>query len=94
MIISVHIAHMRILSTQENIEDSRERRMTKKSEFACTECEYKSPSKTLLKRHVESAHKFTCDQCEHKVSSKSNLKTHEIQSKTRYNRVGRGNDNF
>ena len=42
--------------------NSRERRKTKMSEFAFEECDYKSSSKTLLKRHVESAHKLACDQ--------------------------------
>ena len=45
------------------IEYSRKRRKSRVKEFACEHCEYKSPSKTLLKRQTNTAHDFTCEQC-------------------------------
>ena len=58
------------------IEDSRERRLSKLSEFACDQCGYKTPLKTLLKRHIASVHESTCEQCDYRSSSKSVLKRH------------------
>jgi lipopolysaccharide biosynthesis regulator YciM len=46
------------------IEDSRERRLSKLSEFPCDQCGYKTPSKTLFKRYTESVHKVSCEQCD------------------------------
>ena len=58
------------------IEDSRERRLSKLSEFPCDQCGYKTPSKTLLKRYTESVHKVSCEQCNYKSLSKSVLQRH------------------
>ena len=59
-----------------NIQSGNERRMSKSSEFACEQCEFKSPSNTLLKRHTESAHKCSCEQCDYKSPSRTTLRMH------------------
>ena len=50
-----------VISTQEIIEDARERRELKmkgkKEVINCEQCEFTSGSKTLLKRHIESYHR-------------------------------------
>ena len=51
-----------VISTQEMIDDSRERRKMKLKKFACDHCDYNSPSKTMLKRHKEMVHKEKDDQ--------------------------------
>ena len=73
-----------ILSTQEMINDSRERRLKRSNEFVCDSCEYKSPSKTLLRRHMENFHKidnskenYPCNQCEYKATTKDGLKVNK-----------------
>ena len=61
------------------IEDSRERRKEKVTEFLCDQCDYMSPSKTLMKRHMRSVHRnneFQCDQCTYKSTTKTMLMTH------------------
>ena len=49
-----------IISTQEIIEDARERRELKmkgkKEIIKCEQCEFTSGSKTLLKRHIQTCH--------------------------------------
>ena len=68
-----------MLSTQENIEDARERRILRlrgrKELFQCDNCQFESGSKTLLTKHVNTTHKemivetqdmrkrFACDVC-------------------------------
>ena len=67
-----------ILSTQEMIDDSRERRSTRLQEFTCDHCEYRSSSKTLLKRHGETYHKpvYPCNQCDYTATTKDDLNNH------------------
>ena len=68
------------ISTQEMIEDARERRRNNKNTFACKQCDYKSPSTTLLKKYIKSVHEeiqFHCAQCNYKAATKSNLIGHE-----------------
>ena len=69
-----------MISTQEMIQDSRERRKHNVNQFSCEQCDFKSASKTLLNRHNNSAHKeFTvsCEQCNFKSSSKAHLNRHK-----------------
>ena len=67
------------LSTQEMIYDSRERRHKNSTEFTCKKCSYKSPSKTLLMRHIERNHtqnNFSCDTCRKQFTEPSSLTEH------------------
>ena len=43
------------------IEDSRERRLSKLSEFPCDQCGYKTPSRTLLKKYRVSIKSHVCN---------------------------------
>ena len=73
------------------IEDSRERRKEKVTEFLCDQCDYKSPSKTLLKRHVQTTHeamKFNCDQCDYNTTTKHNLILHTKEN--HQNKISKG----
>ena len=54
------------ISSQDMIADARARRSNNQKDFNCEQCEYKTKSKTLLHRHVESDHKNKED----KISSK------------------------
>ena len=72
-----------ILSTQEFIEDARERRRQKqrgKSETQkCEVCDFTSNSKSLLIRHKQSDHirdHFPCTKCDFKSSTKEALNMH------------------
>ena len=81
-----------MLSTQENIEDARERRNLRlrgrKELFQCDNCQFESGSKTLLTKHVNTTHKdmivdmqemrkrFACDVCGFKTTSKTTLTMH------------------
>lgn len=47
--------------------------------FACEECDYQSPRKYNLSKHVESVHqgvRHPCNHCDYKATNRSNLKTH------------------
>ena len=47
--------------------------------FTCDDCGYKSPSRTLLKRHIKTAHEetqYSCVQCDYKATTKTHLKVH------------------
>lgn len=47
--------------------------------FKCEECEYQSPRKYNLSKHVESVHqgvRHPCVHCDYKATNRSNLKTH------------------
>ena len=74
-----------IISTQELIEDARERRISKKTHFECTVCDYSSPSATLLKKHEKLHQKGTvdhnCAECEKQFSTKDTLIQHKIKRK-------------
>ena len=79
------------LGTQELIEDARERRKLKingKNEsLKCDQCNFKTGSKTMLNRHMNSSHvdqqtqemrvRFSCDVCGYKTTSQVVLKTHK-----------------
>ena len=57
-----------------------ERRRNNENTFTCEQCDYKSPSTTLLKKHIKTDHEgiqFHCDQCNYKAATKSNLIVHE-----------------
>ena len=61
------------------IEDARERRRNNENTFTCEQCDYKSPSTTLLKKHIKTDHEeiqFHCDQCNYKAATKTNLIVH------------------
>merc|ERR1712096_97748 len=79
-----------VYSTQEMIFDARARRTTKTNTFHCENCEFKSSSKTLLNKHIESIHneekpvnssnrkemrkRFICDKCNYKTTNEKTLK--------------------
>ena len=68
------------LSSQEMIDDARERRLRNAKINQCEQCEFKSASKTLLIRHQQSVHegnKYKCDQCEHIATTKGSLEMHK-----------------
>ena len=71
-----------IISTQEMIEDARARRQFNTQEFQCEKCDYKSGSKTLLKKHNTESHettmrkRFSCESCPFKTTNESSLKIH------------------
>eukprot|EP00092_Neocalanus_flemingeri_P041377 GFUD01045053.1.p1 GENE.GFUD01045053.1~~GFUD01045053.1.p1 ORF type:complete len:266 (+),score=42.95 GFUD01045053.1:32-829(+) len=51
------------------------------STFSCTQCDYKSNSRTTMKRHDEMKHqgiRYPCDECDFKASTKDNLKRHNL----------------
>ena len=73
------------LSTQELIQDARERRSLKmngKPEIMkCDQCQYTSGSNMLLKNHIEASHKemrkrLACEVCAFKTTSEVVMKTH------------------
>ena len=67
------------LSSQEMINDARERRHQNVKTIQCEQCDFKSASKTLLMRHQHSVHEgnsYTCEQCEYKATTKENLEKH------------------
>ena len=64
------------LSTQEFIEDARERRKQQKSVLSCEQCDLTSTSKTLLERHKKSNHEQKCEQCDFGAATKSMLERH------------------
>ena len=69
-----------VLSTQNMIYDARARSLQKVRENRCDECDFKSISKTLLKRHQKSCHKevqYACDQCDYKATTKGSLAEHK-----------------
>ena len=73
------------LSTQEFINDARERRnlktQGKSNIMECDQCEYKTSSTTFLNKHKETVHEGLheqkCDQCEYKTSSTTLLNKHK-----------------
>ena len=48
------------ISTQEMISDARARRIQKNCMFKCDICDFKSTSKTLLKKHEIAIHNARC----------------------------------
>jgi len=50
--------------------------------YQCAECDYKSPSKRIIKTHKKNKHsvKYSCDQCKYESSTKTGLDNH-IESK-------------
>ena len=49
--------------------------------YSCTQCDYKSKSKTTLKEHVNSVHVvisvyYNCDQCDYKAKIRRDPKLH------------------
>ena len=81
-----------ITSTQNLISDARARRNEGVKTFQCDKCEFKSGSKTLLKRHIDSMHKkgdHPCNQCEQMMSSETNLKKHIESSHEQKNPTGK-----
>ena len=78
------------LSTQEMIEDARERRKIGKDQLLkCDHCEFTSPSINLLKKHNKNSHKklenkketdmrprYNCDKCQSKTTSEYVLQRH------------------
>ena len=65
------------ISTQEMIQDARERREKRMTVFKCEQYDYSSSSKTLLKRHINTIH----------VQSKNMLKDKENKSGTSSKRI-------
>ena len=78
------------ISTQELIEDARERRTLKlrntEENLKCEQCNYTTGSKTLLQRHINSIHegpqkemriRFSCDTCDYKTTSETMLILHK-----------------
>ena len=64
------------LSTQNMINDARERRLHKEKLFQCDNCDYKSGSRTLLEIHKQTLHdeyKYPYNQCDYKEKMKDNL---------------------
>ena len=54
-------------------------------EFACEQCDYKSPSTTHLKRHNETAHKtkrLSCNICERKFNKSETYEKHKKSAHT------------
>ena len=81
-----------IISTQNMISDARARRNQGEKTFQCEKCEYKSGSKTLLKRHIDSMHKkgdHPCKQCEQVMSSESILRKHIESSHAQKKQIGK-----
>ena len=70
-----------IISTQELIEDARERRISKKTHFECTVCDYSSLSATISKKHEKFHQKDTvthnCAECGKKFNTKYTLIRHK-----------------
>ena len=77
------------LSTQEIIEDARERRRLKmngkEQSFKCDECIFTSTSINCMKKHKENTHnekdiemrpRFSCDKCSFKTTSEYVLQKH------------------
>ena len=67
------------VSTQEMIADSKARRETRKKEFKCEQCEYKSGSITMLNRHKKSLHQestYKCKQCDYTSDKTATLEKH------------------
>ena len=64
------------VSTQEMIADAKERRETGLKEFKCEQCDYKSGSTTLLRRHKESVHKTNCDKGEKQLKKQGSPTQH------------------
>ena len=68
------------LSSQEMINDARERRLHKEKVIQCDQCDYKSASKTLVMRHQKAAHfasDYSFDQCEYMARTKGSLASHK-----------------
>ena len=57
---------------------SKKSKVEEQNYYQCTECEYKSPSKRILRTHKKNKHsvEYPCDQCKYKVNSKSGLENH------------------
>ena len=68
------------LSSQDMINDARERRLQKENLMQCNECDFKSASKTLVIRHQQAVHMtigYQCDQCEYMATTKGSLAEHK-----------------
>ena len=80
------------ISTQEMIQDARERREKKMTVFKCEQCDYSSSSKTLLKRHMSHNHnhnytliettavnirkRFNCEKCNFTSTKEHDVTNH------------------
>ena len=62
-----------ILSTQEMIEDARERRPRRSKFIQCEDCEYKTSSKSILQEHMKQAHEETSALSSHCIQSHFNF---------------------
>ena len=62
-----------ILSTQEMIEDARERRARRSKFIQCEDCEYKTSSKSILQEHMKQAHEETSALSSHCIQSHFNF---------------------
>ena len=73
-----------ITSTQNMINDSRERRKANGKEIKCNVCDYKTGSMALLKAHKKNCqnqsnitlNEFNCDKCDYRATDKTNVQRH------------------
>eukprot|EP00092_Neocalanus_flemingeri_P037768 GFUD01041116.1.p1 GENE.GFUD01041116.1~~GFUD01041116.1.p1 ORF type:complete len:267 (-),score=55.18 GFUD01041116.1:57-857(-) len=66
----VHSQNVRPKSKKINVEEQ--------NYYQCTECEYKSPSKRIIKTHKKKKHseRYQCDQCKYESNSKTGVDNH------------------
>ena len=72
------------ISTQEMIQDARERRKTKMTVFHCEQCDYTSSSKTLLKRHTDHNHNYTIETPTRNMRKRFNCEKCDFNSTQEY----------
>jgi len=58
--------------------NAKKSKIEEQSYYQCSDCDYKSPSKRILKNHKKNKHsvQFPCDQCNYEANSISSLNNH------------------